>query len=567
MLLKTKVLILFMTSSLALYPSGTEAKTQLPQTDNTLSDKPAGRENRPAGRGHPYGGTLVWGEVHKPTIINPILTQSSVSASLMGLIFDPLVRVDSKGQIVPALAESWDVSDDGLEYTFYLRTDAKFHDGADLTADDVVFTYQQVVDPANDSPFRAQYDLVEKFEAVGNNIFKIYLSKPFPPLLSKLLLEIIPKHLLEGEDLNTTRFNDNPVGSGPFQFKEWDQESGRVELIANPQYFEGRPYLDNIIVKTYSDDAKLWAAFMRREVDLMLFIKQEDYTVIEHDPAFRAYAVPGSMYYALVYNLNDPVWRDRELREAVARGIDIEGIINALPRFEGVKATGPFHPQSVGYNHEVRPYAFDSVKAKMMLMHRGWQDMPQDAHAAEAGIREKDGRQLEVRMLVDGRNDTYHRMAQIIRQQLAEIGIKLVILLYEDERELTPEYMARQKPQAWLRQFQGLSLDPYEATAAWYSFSSEFGKFGNYKSTEIDRLIEEGKSTRDVDERNAIYKTIHQVIYEDQPACFLFYPAGYFAVNVDFKNTDAYFSVFMPTYTLKDWYYSDTRKPPTLVVG
>ena len=362
---------------------------------------------------------------------------------------------------------------------------------------------------------------------------------------------------MEGADLNRMVFNYHPIGTGPFKFKNWNKETDQIELEANPHYFEGRPYLDKFVVKIYSDNLQLWSSFMRHEVDLVQWITGTDYSIVENDPAFKAYAVASSMYYAIVYDLKDPIWHDGQLRQAIAHGINIEGIIDALPRFEGEESIGPFPPESAGYNHEVQPFEFDPVKAKMMLMHRGWQDMQQDAHAGENNVRSKGGRELEVRMLVDERNDTYKRMAQIIRQQLAEIGIKVIILLYEDENEVTREYLDQHKPQAWLRLFQGLGLDPYEAVGSWYSLSSEFAKFGNYKNEEIDRLIELGNSSQNANKQTDIFKEIHRMIYDDQPACFLFFPAGYFAINSKFRNTDEYFNVYMPTYTIKDWYISE----------
>ena len=399
--------------------------------------------------------------------------------------------------------------------------------------------------------------MVDRWEIIDDHTLKMVLKVAFNPILSKLSREIIPWHLWEGQDLATSSLNYAPVGTGPFKFKNWDKKTNQIELEANPDYFDGRPFLDEMVIKIYPDINQLWAAFMRREVDLVQWITAKDYAVVKKDPSFRAYAVPGSMYYAITYNLDDHVWSDRELREAIAHGINIDGIMKSLPGFEGIKSTGPFHPDSAGYNHEVRPFTFDPVQAKMMLMHRGWQDMRQDAHGGESGIRKKDDRELTLRILVDDRNETYKTMAQIIRQQLAEIGVKLVILLYNDENELTPKYLERQKPQAWLRLFQGLGADVGVASVSWYSSSSEFGKFGNYKNKEIDDLIEKGKSTKDAHKRAEMYQKIHQMIYEDQPACFLFYPAGYFAVNADFRNTDEYFSLYMPTYTMKDWYIEE----------
>ena len=136
---------------------------------------------------HPYGGTLVWGTSNPPTIINPILTQHSVSASIIPLVFDGLVRINSKDQIEPALAESWEISEDQHVYTFKLKEGIRFHDGVELTAEDVKFTYDQIKDPKVGSVYRSHFQSVEKFEIVDRYKFRIVLKKPFPDLLYKTL--------------------------------------------------------------------------------------------------------------------------------------------------------------------------------------------------------------------------------------------------------------------------------------------------------------------------------------------------------------------------------------------
>jgi len=564
MVFRTKALVILMMFSMIITPSSTEAERKASFKNRIFPEDKTLNENRPPNRTHPYGGTLVWGVANQPTIINPILTTHSVSAGLLNIVLSRLIRINSKGQIKPDLAKSWEVSDNGTIYTFYLRENVKFHDGVEFTAEDAAFTYQQFIDQNNNSPYRTHFELVQNLEVVDKYIFRITLSKPFPAFLYKLVeREIIPKHILDGKNLHNAPFNYHPIGTGPFKFKSWDKETNQIELEANTHYFEGRPYLDKIIVKTYSNNSQLWAAIMRHEVDLVQWITSGDYSIIEKDPAFKAYAVPFKMYYAMVYNLKDSIWHDQQLRQAIAYGINKKEIIDALPGFNGVESTGPFHPESIGFNPEVKPFEYDPIKAKMMLMHRGWQDMNTDAHDGEYGIRRKGDRELELRLLIDERNEMYKKMAGVIRQNLSEIGIKTKVLLYKSEQELTQEYLDRYRPQAWLRFYVGFGFsefDNYDTTGNWYSLSSESGKLWDYKNDEVDRLYELARITQDENVRAEIYRKIHKIIYDDQPACFLFYPSWYLAVNAKFENTDEYFSTHMPTYTIKDWYMSKSSE-------
>ena len=527
---KTIVFLLIMNLTMV-FPSRTEAKEKFLK-----------------GR---YGGTLVMGAREIPTKINPIFTTHTVSLDLMNLIFDHLIRMGTKGKIEPSLAESWENSEDGLIYTFYLKEGVKFHDGVELTAKDVKFTYEQILDPKNESPYRSHFELIEKIEIIDKYIVKFVLSDPFPIFLTKLAYrEIVPKHILEGQELRNTSFNYSPIGTGPFKFSSWDRDTDQIELVANEDYFEGRPYLDKIIVKIYPEGYGLWPAFMREEVDFIMFIDHEDYKVIEKDPALRGYKIPWDKYCAIAYNIEDPVLRDKEVRRAIAQSINRKEIIEAV--FPGgIESIGPFHPETEGFNREVKLLEYDPMKAKIDLMHRGWIDEDND------GILEKNGRELEIKMLVDERSDLYKKMALIIRQQLAEVGIKIVMQLYKDEEELTKEYLNEKKPQAWLRFYNGSSNHPYEAVGSWYSLSSEFGKIWNYKNDEVDRLFELCRVSIDKNKKLESYRAIHKMVYEDQPACFLFFPVSYHAISSKLKNTDEYFSIDMPVYTMKNWYISE----------
>jgi len=271
--------------------------------------------------GEPYGGSLIWGICHKPTLINPILTTRSISAALMELIFNRLVRINSKGEVEPDLAESWDVSSDGLVYTFYLRKGVKFHDGVECTAQDVKFTYDNILDPENNSPHRTSFRLVKDFKVIDKYTFRIALNEPSSYFLYRLIGEILPRHLLKEDKKKKCSFNFHPVGTGPFRFKYWTKED-EIVLEYNPDYYGGRPNLDKIIVKTYPNSRDVWAALMRNEVDFILFIEREDYEVVKDDPTFKAYAIPADSYYAVVYDLSDPILADKRVREAIAYGID-----------------------------------------------------------------------------------------------------------------------------------------------------------------------------------------------------------------------------------------------------
>ena len=496
-----------------------------------------------------YGGTLVWGVAYKPTIINPILTTQSVSASLQDLIFNQLIRLNAKGEIEPDLAQSWEISDDGLIYTFHLRKGVKFHDGVECTAEDVKFTFDKIIDPQINSPFRPPFQLVKEFKAIDKYTFEVVLNKPSTPFIYNLIRPIAPKHLLENRDLKNTAFNFQPIGTGPFKFKSWSKDD-QIILEYNPDYYEGRPYLDRIIVKTYSDSRQLWSALMRQEVDLVMFIEREDYEVIKNDPAFKNYAVPIDFYYTIYYNIEDPILSDLKVREAIAYGINRKFLIDKIAFGYGLECNGPFYPDSIGFNPEVKPIEFNPEKAKQLLAEAGWQDLNKD------GILEKEGKDLEIRMLVDERSDVYRKMAMLIRQQLQEIGIRLIVQLYNDDTTLTKDFLEQNKSQAQLKLLQA-GADPDQEERIWFSQSPE-KKYNlwNYTNSEVYRYFNLGKTSKDGRKRKWIYREIHRFIYNDQPVCFLYFPFWFYIVSSKFANTEDLFNLTVPYHTMRKWFIS-----------
>lgn len=500
----------------------------------------------------PYGGTLVWGVCTKPTIINPILTSHSISASLMDLIFNHLVRLNSKGDIEPDLAESWEISLDGLIYTFHLRKGVKFHDGKECTAFDVKFTFDKLIEPRIKSPFRESFELVEEFKRIDKYTFQIKLKKPSNSFIYRLVREIAPKHLLEKVNLNYCSFNYHPVGTGPFKFKEWTKDD-QIILEYNPDYYEGRPYLDKIIVKVYPTLEDVWIALMRSEIDYAGFIKKEDYEITKNDPAFKTYAFSLDYYYAILYNPDDPLLSDKRIRQAIAYAINRKDLIQRIAGGYGLECNGPFYPGSLGSNPCVLPFGYNPDKSKELFAQAGWQDSNGD------GILEKEGKDLELKVLVDARNDTFKRIAMFIRQQLQEIGMKLRVQLYNDDKELTYEFLEQNKPQAQLKLFLG-GVEPDEKGYQWsYKKAQRTDNLWFYKNEKVMKLFALGEIIQDKRKRKLIYRKIYQLIYTDQPACFLYFPFIFQAISSKFENIDKYFIITMPFYTMKDWYIMEDK--------
>ncbi|MGZ3604983.1 MAG: ABC transporter substrate-binding protein, partial [Thermodesulfobacteriota bacterium] len=188
---------------------------------------------------------LVESSIGDASYLNPILAQDSASSEINSFVFNGLIKYDRNLQnFVGELAESWKIKEGAEpEITFFLRKGVLWHDGKEFTAEDVKFTYDKIMDEKTNTVRRSDYELVKKAEVLTPYIFKVTYRQPFSPGLRTWDMGIIPKHLLEKQDINTTSFNRKPVGTGPFRFVEWVSDE-KIVVEANPKYFHGRPYLD-----------------------------------------------------------------------------------------------------------------------------------------------------------------------------------------------------------------------------------------------------------------------------------------------------------------------------------
>ncbi len=195
-----------------------------------------------------YGDAFVSASIADARTLIPILASDSASGDIVGLVFNGLVKYDRDIELVSDLAESWEILDDGLTIVFHLRRDVSWHDGVPFTAEDVEFTYQQLIDPEVPTPYGGDFKKIALLEVIDDYTVKVRYREPFAPGLASWGMSIMPKHLLKSADLMTTSFARNPVGTGPYKFKRW--HSGEIiRLDSNHQYFEHRPWIDLYIYR------------------------------------------------------------------------------------------------------------------------------------------------------------------------------------------------------------------------------------------------------------------------------------------------------------------------------
>ena len=230
------------------------------------------REISAAEGGPAYGDTLVEASIGDISGLIPNITSDSASHEIGGLIYSNLIRTDKELRPEGELAERWDISQDEMTLTFYVRQGVTWHDGEDVTAEDVDFTYRYMIDPKTPTAYGEPFRQIRRAEVVDRYTYRVTYEKPYAPALLSWGLWILPRHILEpawktGVDLRTTRQNRFPVGSGPYRFGEW-KTGEKIVVEANPDYFEGRPYLRRVVYRIIPDQSTIFLELKARNIDL-----------------------------------------------------------------------------------------------------------------------------------------------------------------------------------------------------------------------------------------------------------------------------------------------------------
>ncbi len=456
--------------------------------------------------GPAYGDLFIDASIGDASTLLPPLASDSASHTIIGLVYNGLVKYDGDLNLVGDLAQSWEISPDGLTITFKLRRGVKWQDGAPFTAQDVLFTYQVMVDPKTPTAYSGDYLQVKKAEAPDDYTFRVTYGQPFAPALGTWGLSIMPRHLLAGKDITQSPLGRHPIGTGPYKFKEW-RTGDKITLTYNPDYFAGRPYLNGYIYLVKQDLATMFLELKSGNIDRMGLTPLQYTRQTEYPKFARLYNkyryIPFSYVY-LGYNQEDQKFADRRVRQALTYAINKKEIIEGVLMGLGEESYGPYKPGTWYYNPDVEKFSYDPEKAKALLAEAGWQP---DAE----GILAKDGRPFEFTILTNQGNDIRVRTAEIIQRRLREIGIRVKIRTVE-WAAFVKEFIEKGRFDAVLLGWNtGLDPDQYDI---WHSSKTKPGElnFIHYKNPEVDALLEEGRHTFDREKRRQAYFQLQEII-------------------------------------------------------
>jgi peptide/nickel transport system substrate-binding protein len=481
----------------------------------------------------------------------PLLASDSASGDISGQIFNGLVKYDKNILLAPDLAESWEISRDGLEITFRLRKGVKWHDGVEFTSRDVVFTYQTVIDPGVPTPYSNIYGPVGRVEAPDRYTVRVTYTEPFAPALESWGMGIIPEHVLRGKDINAEEYNRNPIGTGPYRLREW-VTGQKIMLDANDDYFEGRPKIDKYIARVIPDTATMFLELKFGGIDFM-GLTPSQYKLQAQTEFFNKYfqkfRYPAFSYTYLGYNLKDQRFSDVRVRRAITHAVNKGDIIDGVLLGYGTPCTGPFPPESWAFNPDVKDLEYDPELARNILGEAGWTP-------GEDGVLEKDGMRLSFTVLTNQGNERRLKAAQIIKENLKAVGVEMHIKVLEWQA-LLHEFIDKRRFEAIILGW-GLSRDP-DNYIIWHSSQTAEGAFNHvsYKNDEVDRLLIEGRTTFDIAKRKKIYHRIHEILAEEQPYTFLYVPDALPVIHKRFRGIEkAPLGIW---HNFIDWYVPEDK--------
>jgi peptide/nickel transport system substrate-binding protein len=436
----------------------------------------------------------------EPPELDPNLSSAYVDRQVMASLYDKLVDIDENGEIVPMLAKSYDVSDDGKVYTFHLRDGIKFHDGTEFNAEAAKYNLERYQE--EDSVRSTEVEPIESVEAVDEYTVRVTLSEPFAPFLAVLTdragIMASPKAIEE----NNGRISKDPVGTGPFKFVE-RVRGDHITVEKNPDYWrEGLPKIDKIEYRGIDDENVQYQNLQSGELDIIDSIPLVEFKELQESGDYNVSIEPGLGYQGVFLNVTQPPFDNKQLRQAVYRLVDRDAIVKAVLRDVGGEAgNSPFSEQSWAYSEESDSYPERSVEEAKALLE-------------EAG--EPDGFSFTLKTDPSPINQ---QIGQVIQNNLKPAGID--VKLEQEEFGTLLDDSTNGNFQALFLGWSG-RIDP---DLNIYDFTVTNGDFNDsgYSNPEVDKLLNEARTTSDRDRRKELYGQVMEILHEDVPYVYLYH--------------------------------------------
>ncbi|HVX83797.1 MAG TPA: ABC transporter substrate-binding protein [Phycisphaerae bacterium] len=517
-----------------------------------VPDSPRQPDKRPD---YAYGDWLVQNLGMEPGKVTPFVAEDDMSGAMAdGPVLESLVAQDPQTEEwFPYLSDWYRVSADGLRLTFHLRKGVCFSDGKPMTAEDVLFSFNTVMNKDVDcAPLRSYYDKVKSCRKIDERTVEFTMKEPYFLALEFVGgLSIIPEHVYKfttGEEYNQR--SSLLVGSGPYRLEKWERGQQMV-YVRNEKYWGDRPTFDRLVYRFISNAQAQLQSFLNEQLDYVGEPIQPDpeiYLQYSQDPSFQKkfiaykYSQPAAMYMYLGWNCDRPMFQDKQTRRALTMLVDRRAIIEQMLKGFGAEMTGPFNPRSKQNDSTIKALPYDPAGAKAMLAAAGWR-------AGADGVLERDGTKFEFNLSLRTGVPIREQIATYVQQQFQQAGIRVHLTPYESSVLL--DHLNKREFDAVLAGWGGggVESDPKQIWSS-ESIANAGSNHVGFRNAEADKLIAEGERTIDEEKRMEIWHQFQKIVYDEQPYTWLYSEQDCAFINGRFKNTEPYPTGLSPL----DWY-------------
>ena len=445
--------------------------------------------------------------------------------------YDDFVSAKKSSQydrLKPYFSEILPLTEHNPILAFDLRRGVRFHDGHEFDSGDVLFTYQSIMDVKTASPRRSDYEPVKLALAEGPYKMRITYKRLFSPAINSWSMGILPEHLLNAEALRKeafinkadpkeftirdSRFNRNPIGTGPFRFVEWKSDE-IIRLKRNDGYWEGPPEYQEYVMRVIPDSLTREMEFYAGAVD-NYSVEPHQVARFKEEDKYQNFSSLGYFFSYIGYNIRNPLFSSSEVRRALGMAIDVEQIIKHVLYGEGERVTGPYAKMTDWYDQDVKPLSYDPDEALRILRRLGWEKNAE-------GFLEKDGKVFEFNLITNNGNSIRKNILTIAQNGWSRLGIKCNTQIFEWAVFLKDFVNTHNFDAIILGWSMGIDPDLFQI---WHS--SQTGKrqlnFVGYKNAEVDRLIVRIRQEYDKEKQINMTRRLHRIIAHDQPYTFLY---------------------------------------------
>ena len=469
------------------------------------------------------GGTAVVAINVEPQSPNPLVTVDRWSGEINRfLLYLPLVQYGPKLDYQPRLASSWEMlGDTGV--VFHLRRDVRWTDGRPTTSADVVFTYQRASDTATAFPNREYFTYFTGVDAPDPYTVRFHFKPHTDPLAGLPFLPILPRHLLEAvapRDLDKADFNVHPVGNGPFVFVE-HRANDRWVFRANPDFpraLGGRPLLDRLVLRVVPEPTAQLTALVTGEADVTTAAGAKAFKDMAGRADVQRIVRPQRQVAVIIWNGLRPALRDPRVRLALALALDRRTMLDALRGGFGALAVGPLLPGHWAYAADLQPLPYAPDSARKLLAAAGYADRNGDGV-----LEDRRGRPLEVSFKVPASSSMNRNLAEMVQAQLGRVGVRVRVesedaLVWRQDIE-SPERRFDAVPLGFDADFRPMFRDQFHSASLGRPF-----QWASYANPAVDSIIDRAPTTADQRQAAAMWHRFQEILRQDQPWTFLWYP-------------------------------------------